>query len=569
MTVENLTISVKTDADKAAAKINTLSQALDGIQSSAKSSQVHSVSKEVENIGKAAQKAVKPLDNFVASLKRIAFYRFIRSIIKSITQAIKEGLENAYEYSRQMGGELAPALDRIASASAKMKNQLGAAFGQLLQMLEPVIVFLINIVTKLATAISWLFALLSGSDTYLVANDITKSWKDTEDATKGATKAAKEYENQLLGFDVINRLNAPNNGGGGGANNGGDDYSGLFHEQAMGAHLPDITNLFAGLPPVIGNIRTALQELVTELAVVMEKAAQTAGSIQSAWQQIVYHIQMRSQQAGAWVSSAWQYVLDVTAESASLEIAEIMDAGEQAQQNISTFIHETLPAWEAWAKNVGEMAATAFYNVAIGVYEGLQNAADNIVAFINATASGIWDWATSALHSIVDWANGVMQSVATALSSAWQNFKNFMTATGQAVSSWWTENRGWIASFAIGAAITVGTIALVTGTGGAGATLLPIAAAAIPALADGGSLPNAGSLFLAGEAGPEVVANMGSHTGVMNIDQMREAVRQGVSEAMGGSRNSEVRVYLDGKQISNAVTRQQRNTERSTGVALA
>ena len=52
----------------------------------------------------------------------------------------------------------------------------------------------------------------------------------------------------------------------------------------------------------------------------------------------------------------------------------------------------------------------------------------------------------------------------------------------------------------------------------------------IPNLAEGGML-NAGTMFVAGEAGAEVVAQIGRHTGVMNTDEMRESVAQGVVDA--------------------------------------
>ena len=42
---------------------------------------------------------------------------------------------------------------------------------------------------------------------------------------------------------------------------------------------------------------------------------------------------------------------------------------------------------------------------------------------------------------------------------------------------------------------------------------------------------NAGTAFIAGEAGAEVVANIGNRTGVMNTDEMRESVAQGVVDA--------------------------------------
>ena len=76
MTVENLNITVKTNADKAAAKLLTLGSALERVQGSAASVGGNAgarAAKGVEQVGKAAEKANKPLGNFLSSLKRIAF----------------------------------------------------------------------------------------------------------------------------------------------------------------------------------------------------------------------------------------------------------------------------------------------------------------------------------------------------------------------------------------------------------------------------------------------------------------------------------------------------------------
>lgn len=221
MTVENLNITVKTNADKAAAKLLTLGSALEKVQGSAASvggGAGAGAAKGVEQVGKAAEKANKPLGNFLSSLKRIAFYRIIRGIIKSITQAFREGLEKAYLFSSSMSGEgnrFAAAMDRMKSAGNQMKGQLGSAFISLLAAVEPVLITLINLVTKVADAISQLFAAFTGK-TYLKANATTAKFVDN---MKSGGRAAKEWKNQLLGFDEINRLNEPSNGGGGGGAN--------------------------------------------------------------------------------------------------------------------------------------------------------------------------------------------------------------------------------------------------------------------------------------------------------------------------------------------------------------
>ena len=95
--------------------------------------------------------------------------------------------------------------------------------------------------------------------------------------------------------------------------------------------------------------------------------------------------------------------------------------------------------------------------------------------------------------------------------------------------------------------------------------------------AGGGSIPNKGSLILAGEAGPEIVANMGSRTGVMNVNQMEAALansNEGVISALYSVANEVVRavnnknfdVYMDASKVGQSVTTYQNNQTRRTGV---
>ena len=78
----------------------------------------------------------------------------------------------------------------------------------------------------------------------------------------------------------------------------------------------------------------------------------------------------------------------------------------------------------------------------------------------------------------------------------------------------------------------------------------------IPTLADGGFV-NAGQMFIAREAGPELVGSINGRTAVANNDQIVAAVSKGVYDAvvaaMSASNNSSgeqsFNFYLDGKQI--------------------
>ena len=199
---------------------NTTNQAAETINNvkeaaSKASSATKEAAKGIDNVAKSATKTQKPMSNFLSSLKRIAFYRFIRTIIKSISQAFSEGLKNAYLFSSGLtteGHRFAAAMDSMKSASTQMKNQLGSAFIALLTAIEPVVVAIVNLITKLADAVSQLISAFTGT-TYLKAAVVSDKFAD--DMASGA-KSAKEWKNQLLGFDVINRLNEPSGGGAGG-----------------------------------------------------------------------------------------------------------------------------------------------------------------------------------------------------------------------------------------------------------------------------------------------------------------------------------------------------------------
>jgi hypothetical protein len=88
----------------------------------------------------------------------------------------------------------------------------------------------------------------------------------------------------------------------------------------------------------------------------------------------------------------------------------------------------------------------------------------------------------------------------------------------------------------------------------------------IPLLASGGFVDQ-GQIFVAREAGPELVGTIGSRTAVANNDQIVESVSRGVYQAVVAAMSdqqqgrgvTEVRVYLDGKDITRSVEMEQRD----------
>ena len=92
-----------------------------------------------------------------------------------------------------------------------------------------------------------------------------------------------------------------------------------------------------------------------------------------------------------------------------------------------------------------------------------------------------------------------------------------------------------------------------------------------------GGFPNQGQLFIANEAGPELVGTMGGRTAVANSDQITQGIAQAVAPAVYNAvvsamqntqrGNSNVVVNIDGKQVFKAVQRQANDYTAQTGLS--
>lgn len=533
MTVENISISVKTNADKAATKINALSVALERLENTAYSAQTAnsaisnsmnsiapaatkagsastSAAKGISDVAKSATKAQSPLSNFVSSLKRIAFYRMLRTILKEITQALKEGLENVYEWSKAGGdfGRIASALNSISSASAQMKNQLGAAFGELLAALEPVITALINLITQLAQALTWVIALLSGQGYYPVAKEITKDWKEA----KGAASA---YKNTILGFDEINRLN-DTGGGGGGTGIGGNlfDYKpiefglkdffdktyewlskfkddidsgigkikdflaelGIIPElvpvevvvkvpdeipepllalQTMLSTVPvmEIELAILGNPmPLLNSIRSAIVNLVAEspylvaIKTLIEDPVPEIEAIVSSVGQLLESLETTFAESFASMTQTVMSWEVAYAEASATVNAETISIYE----DVNSFVERTKERLSGWALTVTETIESTFATAAENVATALDSAKTNVEAFVTSTWDRISQWATGVSEVAVQAFTSVAQSAYAGLQNAADNVVAFAQGAVNALYSWATSALSTVASWARG-----------------------------------------------------------------------------------------------------------------------
>lgn len=92
----------------------------------------------------------------------------------------------------------------------------------------------------------------------------------------------------------------------------------------------------------------------------------------------------------------------------------------------------------------------------------------------------------------------------------------------------------------------------------------------IPKLAGGGVVPD-GDIFMANEAGPELIGNIGRRSAVANTTQMKEVMKQGAYEGMvqalkeQGGKTSYVVLEIDGERLTKKVIKKHNELVKQTG----
>lgn len=170
-------------------------------------------------LGNKILNPLKKISNLGRAIGRIAFYRLIRSGIKALTQAFKEGTEAIYQYQAMMGGgRFTKAMDGFTAGTKELAGNLGALAANILSILAPAISAAIALINALVSAIAALIAVLGGG-VFLKASKSTAKFGDK---LGGAGGAAKELKKQLIGIDELNVFKDDSGGGGGGGSSGID-----------------------------------------------------------------------------------------------------------------------------------------------------------------------------------------------------------------------------------------------------------------------------------------------------------------------------------------------------------
>lgn len=489
----------------------------------------------------------------LASVATMALGIIIYRLAYKFVQACKEGMQSMYEWSDAVGGSFAETMDSVASSVATAKNALGGAFGSIVAALAPVINWIAKAITKVANLVSWFIALITGKSTYVKAMDTTAKYGETaQNALDGANDSAKELEKTLLGIDEINKLSDNSDAGGGGAGAGSDLIDDLYEEVATSDTSNKIKDWFK-------------KNCWDNSAAKWLK--------ETIWEPQINWLAEIISKADVWVANAILWI-KAAALDAKLAVGKAVDAAVewvktavgdakewivQAWEDVKTFCVTTWESIKTIAINVWtsistffvdtwNTISTTFTNVwtrikefVVGIWEGIKTKATEIwtgiktwivdtVEGIKTTVGEIWQkikdtavglWESIKTWALVKWAEikttivDKVKEIYEKLKGYWEDIKEGFASVWNSIKDWW--NTIWSNQ------TTTKTINVQTNYMSGGKMTGNQYAS--------GGFPDTGELFIAREAGPEMVGTIGGHTAVANNSQIIAGIASGVASA--------------------------------------
>lgn len=204
-------------------------------------------------LGKVASSLGQKLMVIPRSFMRIAKYRFIRSVIRQITQAFKEGIDNLYQYSKLIDGQFAKSMDNLATSALYFRNSIGAAVAPIINQLAPAIDTLVDKLVNAINKFNEFTARLTGASTWTKALKYPKEYaKATQDASETVEDAKKAVKDFQMGFDELNVISVSDDDPMSKLADATEDqldYSKMFEEmQTTGNFIKSLNDLFDSIP---------------------------------------------------------------------------------------------------------------------------------------------------------------------------------------------------------------------------------------------------------------------------------------------------------------------------------
>lgn len=152
---------------------------------------------------KLIEKGIKSVESLLSMLRTRIKRRVVAEMFEDLTGTLASMSEQRDQFNESMSS--------MVMALRMFGSQIIAIAQPILEILAPAVEFVSNLLTGVADKLSQFTARLNGQDTYFKASegvyDFATAMKEASGETESATKSAKAYENTVMGFDQLNKLN--------------------------------------------------------------------------------------------------------------------------------------------------------------------------------------------------------------------------------------------------------------------------------------------------------------------------------------------------------------------------
>lgn len=218
---------------------------------------IGSGAKNIEKVGKAAKKSSGLISDMTKRIKQtvvsFAIFGAVMKISQTISKAFTEGIQNMAKYSSEFNGKMS----EMASATATLKNSIGALTAPIISALTPAIVTLCTWLTNAINAMNRFIAVISGKSTWTKAKKQQVDYAASLDKTAGS---AKKAAGALAAFDDLNVLqkNDSGSGSGGTAGASGGGYEEVPLTEKDFKWVENVKKVFETILPIVLAIAAAL-----------------------------------------------------------------------------------------------------------------------------------------------------------------------------------------------------------------------------------------------------------------------------------------------------------------------
>lgn len=544
-TINQLNLEVKASAAGAAKTLGKLQSELSATKGASQK-----ITDSFKGFSEVMAKAKKVTSSFARTIARIAMYRAIRSLIKTVTSGIREGVQNLVLWEQQFRSveNANHILSELNSNWLLVKNTMGSIAVTILGLILPAVETLTNAFITLVNVVNQFIRALSGETEYAKAVKANYNYAKSLGAVK----------KQLFGFDELNILNSKND-------NGGANLADMFVPEDI---APRISALAEKFKPLLDAISKKVKDLVGWTETHLDTVLTIVGLIGAAL--IAWKIGSSIYSGIKTVLAGLTAIRVKAAGLKTIEVAIVLVGVAMFLSGIKDALNNGLNEVNSFLISFGALIAGFSAAAILGISLAVGGVVGGIIGLLTILAIAIyknWDEIKEKWNAfiwkietgIVGFANRCIENLNLIIDALNAAIKGFNDLTGASIPA-------------------IRNIQLISDHYQAKYDYTKTEGLKVTARAEGGTVP-AGQLFIANEAGPELVGTVGGKTTVTNQDQFTaglesaneivvQAVLAAANAIVGAVNSKDMSVQLDGETVSKKLYKSMRYEGSRQGTPL-